>query len=157
MGTIYTNADGLTEHFGTRGAENILASVPETDGSLGEVNVDFDFSTVGSVGYLATRTNNAAIPAGAVVKDVILKVGTAWVGGTSLAIDFQDSVGATTPSAGLAATLTAALTAGSVKVGAGAAVGVSVPSANSDVYVNVTAVGIFTAGTASVTVRYVNP
>lgn len=157
MGTNYVNSDGLNQHYGTRTAENIVAAAPETDGSIQEIVVDFDFSTTANVGYDVNRTDNASIPAGSVIKDVILKVGTAWVGGTSLALDFQDSVGATTPSAGLAAVLTASLTAGSVQVGAGAAVGASIPSVNSDIYLNTTAVGVFTAGTARAIVRYIRP
>ena len=151
------NTDGLAVRYGTYTSENTVAAAYETDGQLEELVVDFDYSTVASVGYIANRSDNALIPAGSVIKDITLTVGTAWVGGTSIALDFEDSVGATTPAAGLAAVLTAALTAGSVKIGAGAAVGASVPSANSDVALNVTAVGAFTAGTARAVVRYLRP
>jgi len=157
MGTLYTNSDGLVQHFGTRSVEDRMAGATETDGSVGEIVVDFDYSTTGSIGYDANRVDNAAIPAGAVVTDLILEVGTAWAGGTSLALDFEDSAGATTPSAGLAATVTASLTAGKVLVGAGAAVGASIPSANSDVYLHATVVGTMTAGTGRAIVRYIDP
>jgi hypothetical protein len=154
MGTKYTNADGLIEHYGTRSVENINASVTSKDGYEGELIVDFDFTTTGSVGSIAADAANALIPAGSVINSVYMKVGTAWIGGTSLALDFEDSSGATTPAAGLAAVAQASLTANSVHLGAGAAIGAIVPSANSDVSLNTTVVGTFTAGTAKVVVAF---
>jgi len=157
MGTLYTNADGLIQNYGTRSSENLNAGVVDMDGYDGQLVVDFDYSTTGSVGYQAAQAANALIKAGSVIKDIHMVVGTAWVGGTSLALDFQDSAGATTPSAGLAAVLTAALTAGSAHQGAGAAIGADIPSANSDIALNTTVVGAFTAGTAKVVVNFIKP
>jgi len=157
MGTLYTNSDGLVQNYGTRSAENANAGVVEMDGYVGQLIVDFDYTTTATVGYQAAQAANALIKAGSVIKDIHMVVGTAWVGGTSLALDFEDSAGATTPSAGLAAVLAAALTAGSAHQGAGAAVGADIPSANSDIALNTTAVGTFTAGTAKVVVTYIKP
>ena len=151
------NADGLAVRYGPYASENLIAGDYEVDGKLGELVVDFDYTTVGQVGYLLNRSDNGLIPAGSVIKDVVLTVGTAWAGGTSLALDFVDSAGPTTPSAGMAAVLTANLTAGSVHVGAGAAVGASIPSANSDIAVKTTAAGTFTAGTGRAVVRFLRP
>lgn len=157
MGTEYTNADGLVQNYGTRAVENKNAGVVELDGYNGQLIVDFDYTTVATTGYQAAQSANALIPAGSVIKDIHMVVGTAFAGGTSIALDFEDSVGATTPSAGLAAVLTASLTAGSAHQGAGAAIGADIPSANSDVALNVTAVGAFTAGDAKVVVTFIKP
>ena len=157
MGTAYTNSDGLILNFGTRSVELTNASVTSKDGYEGELVVDFDYSTTGSVGYQAAQAANALIPAGSVINSVTLVVGDAWIGGTSLALDFEDSAGATTPAAGLAATAQATLVAGYSVIGAGAAVGAIVPSANSDVGLNTTVVGTFTAGSAKVVVGFTQP
>jgi hypothetical protein len=157
MGTLYTNADGLVQNYGTRSAENAVAGVVEMDGFKGQLVVDFDYTTTALVGYVAARSDNALIPAGAVIEAIDLVVGTAWVGGTSLALNFEDSAGATTPAAGLAATATAVLLAGAAFQGAGAAVGADIPSANSDVALNTLVVGTFTAGTAKAVVSFRMP
>jgi len=157
MGTLYTNDDGLIQNFGTRLVENSVAGAVEMDGYGGQLIVDFDYTSTATVGYQVNQAANSLIPAGSVIKDIHMVVGTAWVGGTSLALDFEDSAGPTVPSTGLAPVLTASLTAGSAHQGAGAAIGADVPSVNSDIALNTTAVGVFTAGTAKVVVNFIKP
>ena len=157
MGILYTNDDGLVQRYGTIAVENNLAAAVDMDGYEGQLVLDFDFSTVATAGYQAAQAANALIKAGSVIRSIDMVVGTAWVGGTSIALDFEDSAGATTPAAGLAAVATASLLAGTAHQGAGAAIGADIPSANSDVALNVTAVGTFTAGDAKVVVRYTKP
>ena len=157
MGTAYTNSDGLLLNFGTRAVEDTNAAVVSMDGFEGQLIVDFDFSTTATVGYQAAQAANALIPAGSVIRSIDMVVGAAWIGGTSLALDFEDSAGATTPAAGQAAVVTANLTAGSAHQGAGAAIGADIPSANSDVALNTTVVGTFTAGDAKVVIGFSRP
>ncbi len=157
MGTTHTNDDGLIRNYGTRLIEDTNAATVSMDGYDGQLVVDFDFTTTGTVGYQAAQAANALIPAGSVIKDIHMVVGTAWLGGTSLALDFEDSAGATTPAAGLAAVAQASLIAGSAHQGAGASIGADIPSANSDIGLNTTVVGTFTAGDAKVVINYIKP
>lgn len=94
------------------------------------------------------------IPAGAKIVSSDLIVGTAWAGGTDLTIGLKQTDGTAIDTDGLhAAILTAALTAGSLHVGAGADIG-TIADASNDAVVAVTANGVFTAGTGKLVVKY---
>jgi hypothetical protein len=149
----WANPDGLIVGFGPNIPERLVAADFETDGNVKTSKLDFTFqSTTGASGALIT------VPAGAIVKNVYLKVGTAWVGGTSLA--FGD---ATTPAGWITATqgATASLTAGAAIQAQGAyaytATEGQLPpkpyAAATNLYI--TAVGTYTAGTGTLYVEYV--
>lgn len=148
----WTNNDGLVVGFGANLPERQESGVYETDGRTVQAHLAVTFqSTLGASGAKIT------VPAGSFVKNVYLKVGTAWVGGTSLA--FGD---ATTPAGFITATqaATANLTAGAVIQAGGAyaiATGTSATApkpyaAATDLYF--TLVGTYTAGDATVVVEY---
>lgn len=93
------------------------------------------------------------IPANSYIESAILKVGTAWVGGTNLVVGLEQTDGTVIDADGLhAAILTAALTADSIHVGGGALVGAS--SGSDDAIVAVVTTGTFTAGDARLVVTY---
>ena len=84
--STWTNADGLIVGFGNNIPERNDAGVNEVDGNDKSAQLNFTFqSTFGSSGA------KVSIPAGSIVKNVYMKVGTAWAGGTSLA--FGDASG----------------------------------------------------------------
>ena len=151
--STWTNADGLVVGFGNNIPERNDAGVNEVDGNdkSAQLNITFQ-STFGASGA------KVEIPAGSIVKNVYMKVGTAWAGGTSLA--FGD---ATTTGGWITATqgATASLTVG-VPIQAGGAYAYTstegqlppkVYASATNLYI--TAVGTFTAGTATIIVEYV--
>ena len=75
--STWTNADGLVVGFGPNFAERNEAGVHDTDGQVKEARLAITWESSGA---------NVAIPAGSVVLDVVMKVGTAWVGGTSVSV-----------------------------------------------------------------------
>lgn len=148
----WANNDGLVVGFGANIPERQESGVYETDGRTVQAHLAVTFaSTFGASGAKVT------VPAGSFVKNVYVKVGTAWVGGTSLA--FGD---ATTPAGWVTATqgATASLTAGAVIQAQGsyaftATEGQLPPkpyATATDLYI--TAVGTYTAGDATVVVEY---
>ena len=147
--STWTNADGLIVGFGPNIPERNVAGVYDTDGAIKEAVLQVTYQSSGAV---------IAIPAGSAVLDVFVTVGTAWVGGTKLEIG-----DATDPDGWVSATqgATANLTAGAEIIGGGAyAIGDAATNKGlGKVYAaatNITATitGTFTAGTATVVVRY---
>lgn len=151
--STWTNADGLIVGFGNNFPERNDAGVNEVDGNdkSAQLNITYQ-STSGASGA------KISIPAGSIVKNVYMKVGTAWVGGTSLA--FGD---ATTPAGWITATqgATANLTANAAIQAQGAyaytATEGQLPpkayAAATDLYITIS--GTYTAGTATIYVEYV--
>lgn len=148
--STWANADGLIVGFGGNYPERNVAGVYETDGAVKEAVLQITFQSSGAV---------IAIPAGSAVIDVNLSVGTAWVGGTKVEIgDASDADGWISATQGA----TANLTAGADIVAGGAyAIGdfatnkglAKVYSAATNLTATIT--GSFTAGTATVVVRYI--
>lgn len=147
--STWTNADGLVVGFGPNVPERNVAGVYYTDGVVKEAVLQVTYQSSGAV---------IAIPANSAVLEVLVSVGTAWVGGTKLEIG-----DATDPDGWISATqgATANLTAGAELVAGGAyAVGDAASNKGlGKVYAtatNLTATitGTFTSGTATVVVRY---
>jgi len=148
--STWANADGLIVGFGGNYPERNIAGVYDTDGAVKEAVLQITFQSSGAV---------IPIPAGSSVMDVSLLVGTAWVGGTKVEIG-----DATDPDGWISATqgATASLTAGATIRAAGAyAIGdaatnkglAKVYAAATDITATIT--GSFTAGKATVVVRYI--
>lgn len=149
--TTWTNADGLVVGFGPNYPERNTAGVIETDGVVKEARLAITHESSGA---------NVAIPAGAVVLDVVMKVGTAWVGGTSVSVgDGSDGDGWVSTTQGATANLTAGAT---IRAGGAYAVGGTDTTAKAlgKVYasadtLDVTFAGTYTAGSADIFVRYI--
>lgn len=149
--TTWTNADGLVVGFGPNIAERNVAGVLDTDGVVKEARLAITFQSSGAT---------VAIPAGSVVQDVVVKVGTAWVGGTSVSLgDGSDTDGWVSTTQGATANLTAGAT---IRAGGAYAIGGTDATAKAlgKVYasadtIDVTFAGTYTAGTADVYVRYI--
>jgi hypothetical protein len=149
----WTNADGLIVGFGPNYPERIDSGVVETDGydKVASLKITRE-STFGASGA------KVSLPAGSLVKNVFMKVGTAWVGGTSLA--FGDAAGTgswITATQGAAASLTVGVSIQAQGAYAFTATEGQLPpkvyAAATDLYI--TAVGTFTAGDATIVVEYV--
>lgn len=146
----WTNADGLVVGFGPNFAERNVSGVYETDGAVKEAHLAVTYQSSGAA---------VAIPAGAVVLDVVVKVGTAWVGGTSVSVgDGGDGDGWISTTQGATANLTAGAT---IRAGGAYAVGGTDATAKAlgKVYasadtLDVTFAGTYTAGDATIVVRY---
>lgn len=149
--TTWTNADGLVVGFGPNEPERNVSGVFETDGIVKEARLAITFQSSGAA---------VAIPAGSVVTDVVVKVGTAWVGGTKVEVgDGSDADGWVSAAQGATANLTAGAT---VRAGGAYAVGGTDATAKAlgKVYatadtLDVAITGSYTAGTADVIVRYI--
>jgi len=148
--STWTNADGLVVGFGPNYAERNEAGVIETDGVVKEARLAITYQSSGA---------NIALPAGSVVLDVVMKVGTAWAGGTDVQIgDGSDADGWVSATQGAVANLTAGATvraAGAYAIGDAATnkgLGKVYTSADT---LDVAFTGTFTAGTADVFVRYI--
>ncbi len=77
--TTWTNSDGLVVTFGPRKSESVKAGVTGVDGREGETIVQFDYlSAIANIDGAVGDGSFGVIPAGAVIKDVQLKVTTAW-------------------------------------------------------------------------------
>lgn len=151
--STWTNADGLVVGFGNNFPERNEAGVNEVDGNdkSAQLNITYQ-STFGSTGA------KISIPAGSIVKNVYMKVGTAWAGGTSLAFGDASGTGSwITATQGAVANLTANAPIQAQGAYAYTATeGQLTPKAYAsatDLYI--TAVGTFTAGTATIYVEYV--
>ena len=149
--STWTNADGLVVGFGPNYAERNVAGVHETDGQVKEARLAITHESSGA---------NVAIPAGSVVLDVVMKVGTAWVGGTSVSVgDGDDGDGWISVTQGATASLTAGAT---IRAGGAYAVGGTDATAKAlgKVYaaadtLDVAFAGTYTAGDADIIVRYI--
>ena len=148
--STWTNADGLVVGFGPNFAERNVSGVLETDGVVKEARLAITFQSSGA---------NIDLPAGSVVQDVIVKVGTAWVGGTDVQLgDGTDADGWISATQGATANLTAGATiraAGAYAIGDAATNrGLGKVYATADT-LDVAFTGTFTAGTADIFVRYI--
>jgi hypothetical protein len=148
--TTWTNADGLVVGFGPNFPERNVAGLIETDGVVKEARLAITYQSSGA---------KVSLPAGSVVLDVVAKVGSAWIGGTTVTVgDASSAVGFITAAQGATAALTAGVTivaAGAYSVGDAATnkgLG-KIYAAASDVTVTIT--GTYTAGNADVIVRYI--
>lgn len=93
------------------------------------------------------------IPANSLIEAAYLKVTTAWVGGTNVNIGLAQTDGTVIDADGIdAAVATAALTANAIIDCDGALVGASVGA--NDAVLEVTTSGAYTAGEATLVVRY---
>ena len=148
--STWTNADGLVVGFGPNFAERNVSGVLETDGVVKEARLAITFQSSGA---------NIDLPAGSVVQDVVVKVGTAWVGGTDVQLgDGTDPDGWISATQGAVANLTIGATiraAGAYAIGDAATNrGLGKVYAAADT-LDVAFTGTFTAGTADVFVRYI--
>jgi len=148
--STWTNADGLVVGFGPNFAERNVSGVLETDGVVKEARLAITFQSSGA---------NIDLPAGSVVQDVVVKVGTAWVGGTDVQLgDGTDPDGWVSATQGATANLTAGATiraAGAYAIGdASTNRGLGKVYATADT-LDVAFTGTFTAGTADIFVRYI--
>jgi len=126
------------------------------DGKGSEVELRYSFSYDDMPAVDDGNEMNLAIPAGAQIVSSQLRVGTAWVGGTSVAIGLTDQDGTANDPDGLVTAVagaTANLTAGAVLVGGGALIG-AVGDASADQVVSTLVVGTYTAGDAELIVKY---
>jgi len=147
--STWTNADGLIVGFGANIPERNVAGVYDTDGAVKEAHLAITYQSSGA---------NIELPAGAVVLDVVLKVGTAWAGGTDVQLgDGTDPDGWISATQGAVANLTAGAT---VRAGGAYAIGDAATNRGlGKVYaaadtLDVAFTGTFTAGTATIVVRY---
>jgi hypothetical protein len=145
----WTNADGLVVGFGANIPERNVAGVYDTDGAVKEAHLAITYQSSGA---------NVELPAGSVVLDVIMKVGTAWAGGTDVQVgDGTDPDGWISATQGAVANLTAGATvraAGAYAIGDAATnKGLGKVYASADT-LDVAFTGTFTAGTATIVVRY---
>lgn len=161
VGVKTTNADGLTQHFGTRTSENQLARVPSTTGVVKEVVLDFEWDNLPGYDEDANQDGTldafsgvqARIPPYAIILSARLLVKEAFLGTTDLDIGLQTQAGAAIDDDGLVASAAAAgLLANTLVTGAGALVGASI-GANGG-YIRATEAGS-TAGSARLIVEYV--
>ena len=148
--STWTNADGLVVGFGPNYPERNEAGVLETDGVVKEARLAITYQSSGAT---------VALPAGSVVMDVVMKVGTAWAGGTDVQIgDGSDADGWISATQGAVANLTAGATvraAGAYAIGDAATNrGLGKVYASADT-LDVAFTGTFTAGTADIFVRYI--
>ena len=152
--TTWTNSDGLVVGFGPNYAERQAAGVAERDGDVKEAHLDITYqSTLGSSGAKVT------VPAGSLVKNVYLRVNTAWAGGTSLAFGDAGGTGSwITATQGALANLTPA----GARIQAQGAYAYTATEGQlppkayasaTDLYFTV--VGTMTAGAATVVVEYI--
>ncbi len=150
----WSNSDGLVVGFGRNVPERQASAViaqEGTDTKIAKLSITYQ-STFGSTGALIN------IPANSLVKNVYMKVGTAWTGGTSLAFGDGGSTGGwITATQGAQASLTAGVAIQAQGAYAYTATeGQLVPkvyASATDLYV--TSVGTWTAGTADIYVEYV--
>ena len=148
--STWTNADGLVVGFGPNYPERNEAGVLETDGVVKEARLAITYQSSGAT---------VALPAGSVVMDVVMKVGTAWAGGTDVQVgDGSDADGWISATQGAVANLTAGATvraAGAYAIGDAATnSGLGKVYASADT-LDVAFTGTFTAGTADIFVRYI--
>ena len=145
----WTNADGLIVGFGANIPERNVAGVYEHDGAVKEAHLAITYQSSGA---------NIEIPAGSVVLEVVMKVGTAWAGGTDVQLgDGSDADGWISATQGAVANLTTGATvraAGAYAIGDAATNrGLGKVYASADT-LDVAFTGTFTAGTATIVVRY---
>jgi hypothetical protein len=148
--STWTNADGLIVGFGPNDPERNVSGVLDHTGVVKEARLAITHQSSGA---------NVALPAGSIVLGVVVKVGTAWVGGTRIEVgDGTDADGYISATQGATANLTAgaSIVAGGAYAIGDAATNAGLPKvyATADT-LDVTITGSYTAGTADVFVRYI--
>ena len=154
MGSLYTNADGLQQHYGTR---VVSQGAGEKTGNTFTKTITLDFNGVGLADTAPViDRSQARLPKGAYVKSATLLVETTFTGDTAT-LDvgtFKASDGTELDMNGLiAAEAVAGLVAGADFAGAGAQIGTIIAQ---DSYIVPTYnTAAFTAGKGRVIVEYV--
>jgi hypothetical protein len=147
--TTWSNPDGLVVGFGANTVEKVGAETQGHGVPVKTQSVVFDYRMTGV---------NIALPAGAQVVAVELRVGRAWVGGTTVEVgDGTDQDGFITSTAGATANLTAGASlkgTGVFFVGTGATDREFKTYASADT-VDVAYTGTYTAGSATLLVSYI--
>ena len=155
----WTNEDGLVQRFDLDRAETNRDGV-SVEGVTSAEEKTFvyritDASQLGDTDTAAVPGDVPYIPAGAVLKDAYLKVGTAFVGATAvLDLGFKQADGTNIDDDGIdAAVAVASLTANAVIAGDGALVGTRLAN---DSYIMATYdTAAFTAGDAVLVLKYI--
>jgi hypothetical protein len=146
------NVNGRQTFFGPLPTKNKFGGKVQASGVEKEIKYTFSYDDLPDADSLNEMV--AAIPANAKLVGADLFVGTAWVGGTNLSVGLEQKDGTVIDADGVhAAILTAALTANSFHAGGGALVGDSIGA--NEAIVAVTTTGTFTAGDATLVVKYV--
>lgn len=148
--STWTNADGLIVGFGANIPERNVGGVYANGGAVKEAHLAVTYQSSGA---------NIEIPAGSVVLDVVLEVGTAWAGGTKVELgDGTDPDGWISATQGAVANLT---TGATIVAGGAYAIGDAATNrglgkvyASADT-LDVAITGSFTAGTGTFIVRYI--
>lgn len=147
--STWTNSDGLIVGFGPNTPEIVGGVAKEYGTNEKTASVVFDYTKTGV---------NVPVPAGAQIIGVQIRVGKAWVGGTTLEVgDGSDQDGFITAAQGATANLTAGAvinatgvyTAGATDTGAR-----EFKVYGSADTIDVAYTGTFTAGTATLVVTY---
>ena len=151
---------GAVQHYGPRQTNDGLPAGVSTYGVVKQIVMSFDFDDLALGKFTAAQdAANLLIPANSLIRHAFLEVDTAWVGGTSINIGFDEADGTVIDADGLftaAALATANLTAKAWLVGTGAlATNDTVGTLNAAITVDVT--GTFTAGAARLIVEYIEP
>ena len=151
--STWTNSDGLIVGFGNNYPERNDAGVNEVDGNDKSAQLNITYQSVSGASGA-----KISIPAGSIVKNVFMKVGSAWVGGTSVAFGDASSTGGwITATQGATANLTANAAIQAQGAYAYTATEGQLPpkayAAATDLYITVS--GTYTAGTATIVVEYV--
>ena len=154
MGILYTNSDGLQQHYGTRA---VSQGAGEKTGTAFTKTITLDFDGVGLVDTTPIiDRSQARLPKGAYIKSVTLLVENAFTSGGAATLDvgtFKASDGTVLDIDGfIAASAVAGLTAGADIADAGAQVGTIIAE---DTYIVPTYnTAVFTAGKGRLVVEY---
>jgi len=148
--------NGVPQYFGP--ADAVVLKKPGAMSSVEQektIRIDFDYANLPAVS--ADDVGILTVPAHAKVISAELQVTTAFAGGTSYNVGFSTPAGSVVDADGLFAALALAAidTKGKWALGAGALVGTTVGS--DAVQVTAAATGTFTAGAATLFVKYKVP
>lgn len=155
---------GVPQKYGPVTDNEGEAHVEMVDGPYEFIKIQFDYLDANS-GLPAINSSAGAnasvpqIPAGSLIVEATLQVGTAFTSGGSATLELgtQQLSGTAIDANGIDSLAVAALTAGSVHVCDGALIGaVSHATLPSQVSVD-DATAVFTAGTATLTIKYLPP
>ena len=156
MSTSWTNSDGLVVKFGPDRHLDSRPGVIRTNDPVETMEIPFTYDNL--PGAVSGDYGIVNIPAGAYLVEAYIEVGTAFAGGTSLAIGTQQNDGTEIDADGIFTDVELALanlTVGAVIPAAGGADVGTVIDAAHDAYVVVAATGTFTAGTAKLVIKYI--
>ena len=160
MATAWSNADGLVHYFGTRDVENDRTNVVSAPGPIVTVVSSFTYAD-GTVSPTNLDTGQVKIPANAFIVDAFWQTHTAWIGGTSWNVGLVELDGTGGDPNGLWAALPIAsvnaigeTAPGTIATYGGALVGAVAGIGTTDLYLEITPTGTFTAGAARIVLRY---